>query len=652
MVEPSENEHGEKDEEEKKDVFGKFFIVFLCMLYIILSTDVLFKLINYILEKSNEVIDASSEDLLTNGFNYIKNFDYNAIFYINDFYNAFFYTLVLAIILLMFYLTIIFIPGKNFKLVKIALIITMIVFFFIFCIFYKIDTEFEKNKFFIAILAVLLIILMNSIEKTLNKDVKFNISNIFLNIRYLIKNNLNKISKWMLKYRVRLLIFGFSFLSYSVACLLFKGPLSRVFNLPIIIILISGGFFIYGVAIEQIVILSREIVTSMIKQEKSHKLIKKIEELIKNLRSYIDPLLIDFLTAISSYLFITALFKIFSSEKLPSFMNTLNTNLSLILLIPLYVFFYKGGSEIIKSISEVIYDKIENALSVSKSKKRMDSFIKVFDRLAKIGIASLIILNILNRSTGSQGLLPSSPNTEYYEYIIKIAIAAPIVMWVLVLVLDPFFERETIEVGTNTGKIRNVGFFFTKLETLAGEHVYIPNAELLARTIKRLNTRGSKKVDSNPEKDKTQDQKVDSNPEKDKTKNEKGIIINFQCTLGYGHDLHVIRTIFDEMFKKSHKKENEKENYIDNLKKYLDKAGFDLKKKEIKRILSEPCQFVSIEEFKDHGIVYGFNFRVKDSFYAPIFRSYFMSKFKEKMETEIITPLKIEIRTLDKDDFT
>ena len=83
------------------------------------------------------------------------------------------------------------------------------------------------------------------------------------------------------------------------------------------------------------------------------------------------------------------------------------------------------------------------------------------------------------------------------------------------------------------------------------------------------------------------------------------------------------------------------------LKKYCEEIGYKEAKNQLNFIFSKnSCPFVFIEDFKDHGIVYRFNFRLKNALYAPIFRGYFMKKFKEKMDDEkdaIYTPMKHEL---------
>jgi len=85
--------------------------------------------------------------------------------------------------------------------------------------------------------------------------------------------------------------------------------------------------------------------------------------------------------------------------------------------------------------------------------------------------------------------------------VIGTGTAITIVLWLLVLILDPFFEGETIEMGSHRGKIKEVGVFFTRMETMTKEQVYIPNAELLARTVRRLSTRKPKVKGEEYEKD-------------------------------------------------------------------------------------------------------------------------------------------------------
>jgi hypothetical protein len=639
MVEPSENEHGEKSQEEKIDIFGKFFIVFCCMLYIVLSTGVILKMINYILEKSDEIIELSFTDLLKIGFNYLKNYDYNT---------SIFYTMVLTIILLMFYLTIIFIYSDRLEQLKIKIIIFLILYFFSLCVLDMEEIIGSENKklVIIIILFFLSVILLKLSEKFLNKLVKFNRYSFsskiksFLNIRSskksislkiknLIKNEANKIIAMIMKQRVRLIIIIFSFFSYTVICFLFEGSLSNIFNVHIIMILFLGGVFIYGIVIEQIVLLSKEIVTQMIRPKSSINYREmKFLKLIITLRSYTFSLLIDFFIVIVIFLFIRALLAMFPFGISPFLMNILNDILLFILLIPFYIFLIKTVSEIIKIFVEEIYNYIEMVLLIPQNELRKNILINTLDRIIKIGITSLIILDIFSRYPFFPNLISLLPRPPF-NYIIVMSAASPILTWILVLMLDPFFVMGTIRVGTSTGKIKNIGFFFTQLETLTGEHVYIPNAKLLAKIIMKLNVSVVQKKNLNSKRNKS---------------NGKGIIITFTCPLNHDHKPESIKFIFNELF--------EDENKISSLKEYLNKAGFDLSKGYIEDILSEPCQFVSIEEFKDHEVVYGFNFRIKDSFYAPLFRSYFMLKFIEKLGAEIKIPVKSEIINMNKDDFT
>ena len=94
-----------------------------------------------------------------------------------------------------------------------------------------------------------------------------------------------------------------------------------------------------------------------------------------------------------------------------------------------------------------------------------------------------------------------------------------------------------------------------------------------------------------------------------------------ECPVPQGYSIHVLNLILVDV----------------NIEEELDYIG------------KNPSAFVYIGEFKDHGIVYRFNFRVKDSLYAPVYRGYFMKRFKELMEEEgnsIVTPSKLEIKNI------
>ena len=411
-------------------------------------------------------------------------------------------------------------------------------------------------------------------------------------------------------------------------------------------VLISGGLSMCGSVVNRIMSKNEKMLELLgvnigKKNKKDSKLSgintkrKSEETFMKKLRKHIDTLLLNFLIAVSSYIFLSALFKTF----LQNFqeIDILLSDLNLILFIPLYLFFFRAGSTIAENAYKKLYELIEEKSELIHDETREMSFVKVFVTLTKVTILILIFVHVLSRFVIFEAI-KTFISTQPFNYIIELAIAVPVAMQVLVLILDPFFEKETIEVGSNIGKIKEVGYFFTKMETMEGENVYIPNAELLARTIKRLNVRAPHG---------TKDKKRGKSQVKEEK--EKGVMIHFSCTLNYNYEPKDIKKIFKAIFKEKSKKEDGTEkDRKEELKTYLSGIGYEDVKEQLDFIFStgESHPFVFIEDFKDHGIVYRFNFRVRNALYAPIFRGYFMEEFKLEMnenKKHIYTPLKHEI---------
>ena len=391
--------------------------------------------------------------------------------------------------------------------------------------------------------------------------------------------------------------------------------------------LISGGFFMFGYIVGRTVRRNEGILKSLGVSIR----IGKEEILPKNLIEHIISLLLNFVVVISSYVFLRALLEIILSRKPGEILNLflpilerLDAHLSFILLIPLYIFFFKAGSVVLEKGYNWIYVIIKKRLNLPPDKKRERSFVDILLLISKAAITIFIAFDILNR-LGKTKVVDFLVLSDPLDDVVKIAVAIPVTIWILVLILDPFFEKETVEVGENIGKIKRVGFFFTRMETMTGEQVYIPNAELIAKRIKRLNIR----------------------KHSDGRREEKGIMVYFSCTLSYSYEPETIEKRFQNLFKEEG--ENRKK-----LQEYLSYNGLKIRSGELDYIFSEKSYpFAFIQDFKDHGVVYRFNFRVKNALYAPVLRGYFMDKFKQRMDTAgdpIYTPLKHEIREYEPEE--
>lgn len=466
--------------------------------------------------------------------------------------------------------------------------------------------------------------------------------------------------KYVIRNSWNIGVFICSLFFYGIICLFLltikkseTESYSGVVTLLLLAILISIGFSLCGYAVNRIVEKNKEILRllrmDLGKKDKEilnldKKEIKKID-LMKKLGDYTSTLILNFLIAVSSYIFLNALLKTFLPNSL------LLPDLNLILFIPLYLFFFRAGSAIAENVYRELYEFIEEKSKISHDEKREESFVKVLVTLTEVTIVILIVFHSLKRFE-IFGAIRNLVSTPPFSYLIELAIGVPTTMRVLLLVLDPFFEKETIEVGSNTGRIKDVGYFFTKMETMTGENVYIPNAELMTRTIRRLNARVPQE---------RKGRKKEEIQDEDK---EMGVVIHFSCTLSYDYKPEDIQGWFKELFadknvsnreRKKSKRKPEKVhenkdggmNNKEELSNYLKEIGYCDAISQINFIFSENSHpFVFIEDFKDHGIVYRFNFRVRNALYAPIFRGYFMEKFKERMDREkmnIYTPMKHEI---------
>lgn len=668
---------------DNHNVYLYFFHVFFYMLYIIVTFEILWKLTHYILEKPSEIIVMPPEDVPGIIRGYIAGFDP---------YSKTLYAVLLSTCILVFYLVLTFIYttrkekgisiGADFRtlLVILAGYILLIILhlfketdlvFIMSCIFFSLIYIFllityimkrrissiDKEKYrrwayiFVLISFFVLIYLLFSESSKFPWQFSVNFFKFFLETLLLIlivfilvsyaiseyfeeeKSPISIIKQKLVEHVVghpwNMGIFLLSLSLYAILCLFFAELKESegvcpfgVLTLLVVALLISGGFFVCGHLARKTVEKSKMILDLLGTDIDT----KSEENLIGNLRAYLRSLLLHFLVAISSYIFLKALFEIilpekpFESSSAETTSNAVGPDafLFIILLIPLYIFFFRTGLAITKSIYQRVYMKIETKLLIPHDERRKESFVKILVSLTKIVIIAVIVVDIFYRMKRVD-LLSSVFLQSPFDDIIKLAIGIPVAIWILVLVLDPFFEKETIEVGSHRGEIKSIGFFFTRMETMTGEQIYIPNAELMAKRIKRLDIR---------KKDK-----------KEKEDEERGIMIYFSCTLNYDYKPDYIEGKFKELFKEEKK---------ETLEKHFARIGCEIQEEELDYIFKEDksCPFVFLEDFKDYGIVYRFNFRVKNALFAPILKGYFMREFKENMDLtgdDIYTPVKYEI---------
>jgi len=656
--------YGKRIKDVLKRVLNKLAHIRLCfdIVFLVLVLEVLWELTSYVLNKSDEIIELSRDVISSNIRSYFINFDP---------YTTILHSMLIIAGILAFYSilgALNYFFGKKKNKPKTGRLLTIIGFLILDLLLYSLlrfvfnEENIREDYKWLAVLILVCAVVLQS-EKLRNP-----------------KKSLKDIRNYVGDHLWSTGIFFYSLFFYFIVCFFFTemketktGNYAGVFTLPGIAILIPVGFFICAFVIERIAHKNAEILESL-----KVKIKGTWKKIIKDLQKNIGSLLAHFLVVISSYIFLKAIFNVIlpeestivpeESSKILLTLVDINDNLFIILLVPLYIFFYRAGSGTLESIYQRIYGYLEKPAGLVPLKSRKEYVVRIFVKITKLVIFILIIVSFLSRfEIFKLDFLSKEP----YNYMIGTGIAVPITLWLIVLLLDPFFEGETIEVGSNKGKIKRVDVFFTKMETMTGEKIYLPNMELLAKTIRRLNAREpQKKAGGKKEEEKSQGKKEEEKSQgkkeeeksQGKKEEEKGIMIYFSCTLSYVYDPCEIERTFKSLFgetetdKSKNKKKNEsKEEKKKVFEKYLQEIDYIISEEELEYIFSEESHpFVFIEEFKDYGVVYRFNFRVRDSLYAPIFRGYFMKKFKEKMDKEgmpIVTPVKFEIKDIGRKEF-
>jgi hypothetical protein len=314
---------------------------------------------------------------------------------------------------------------------------------------------------------------------------------------------------------------------------------------------------------------------------------KEKKRSMKMLQNRIDALGLNCLLAIVGYF----LFRFVDSP-------ILRSNLSIILLLPFYIFIYELGSDILENIYRKINEREKEKPQVHHV-YNWTSFIDLVYILSKI---SIIISLILSTRYIFEIVDIFFRILQPFRNIIALAIAIPLSARIFIVFFSPFFKGETLEIGSYMGKIREIGLLFTRLDTVAGEQVYIPSLQLIVNKVKRLSIRESKDI----------------------TGRERGIEISFLMEMPIDRPWGFVTDKFAKVFCDENRKD---------LKEFLHSLEYDIHDDEFDYLFdrkkSHPV--VLVEDFKAKKVVYKFSFRVRDKLYANIFRSYIMAKFKEEI---------------------
>lgn len=340
-------------------------------------------------------------------------------------------------------------------------------------------------------------------------------------------------------------------------------------------------------------------------------------------------ILILFYLYLSSYFVLNEIIKSKELENIKIYIP------NLILLILLIYIYKRFLNVFVDSIADhLIFEYLYSKSYVEKEEETYEhDFYKRNSKIVKDMLGLLFVLLIIVTFAGPRESLLELIRALISNYAMSFAIFIPILIYLAILLIDPYREGEVATFGEKSGKVVKLNPLFTVVVTLENEKVYIPNALLLARQFSRLSFR---------------------------TKGEIGLLIRFSATLGYKYTYENanIEGRFKEIIENIKKDERKGED--SELRKYVKERVLKYTAKQAEKkeeALIENSEFkedflcldldpfVSVKEFKDHGIEYNFNVYIKKPFFLPLIRSFIMKKTFEKFEKEdihIMTPLQIE----------
>lgn len=145
-------------------------------------------------------------------------------------------------------------------------------------------------------------------------------------------------------------------------------------------------------------------------------------------------------------------------------------------------------------ISKILTRSLENA--VAKLHAFDSTFLPVLKITVKYtvyGIGLLFILNLFGVNTTSLVTLLGAAG-------ITVGLAlkntlSNIAAGLMLLILRPFKNGDSIETGSTSGKVKEINLFGTKIDTSDGLRIYVPNSNLWGSPIKNYSHNRNRRVD-------------------------------------------------------------------------------------------------------------------------------------------------------------
>lgn len=134
----------------------------------------------------------------------------------------------------------------------------------------------------------------------------------------------------------------------------------------------------------------------------------------------------------------------------------------------------------------------DRALSRSKLDKTMFTFLKATMRALLYSIVILI-------AAGSLGIDVTSLVAVLSVVSLAISLAVQNVLTNLVggvtlLTAHPFRVGDCVQIGADSGEVREIGLHYTKLLTFNGELIYIPNSEVVSSRVCNFTVEGKRRI--------------------------------------------------------------------------------------------------------------------------------------------------------------
>lgn len=143
-------------------------------------------------------------------------------------------------------------------------------------------------------------------------------------------------------------------------------------------------------------------------------------------------------------------------------------------------------------VAKLLLKLFDRALNRSKLDKTMFTILKAVMRVLLFAIVLLI-------AAGSLGVDVTSLVAVLSVVSLAISLAVQnvltnVVGGVTLLTTHPFKVGDSVQIGSDSGVIKEIGLHYTKINTFSGELVYIPNSEVVSSRVCNFSVEGKRRI--------------------------------------------------------------------------------------------------------------------------------------------------------------